>query len=256
MELLMNRDATNSILLSRLNRHYAAQTRRPAMAIFWMLPLLLVYEIWAFTSGRPMNRSGIEWLMFSWAGFVPALVMPAACLALVAWWHRRVGDHWDIDARHLGLAAVESLLLGAMIYFATCAIQLGFTNSIEGRQVADEQRWLNDLDAVARFCGTSVFEEIVFRFLLMMGLIHWFARFVQSSAVRVTLAVILSSLLFSAFHYSVLNPAGDPFEWLGFVCRFLVGIAFTLVYLRRGLSIAVLAHLFYNLMFLIVWRNW
>ncbi|MBX3417639.1 MAG: CPBP family intramembrane metalloprotease [Pirellulaceae bacterium] len=255
----MNVETISSPKRARKDRHYMEQTRRPAFAVFWLLPLSVIYEIWAFTSGNPQARSGLEHLLFSWMGFVPPLVIPGVCLGLVWWWHRKSGDNWEVDSRHLGFAAGEALVLGLMIFFGTRVLQLGFATSIELGEGAVSSTAASSLDWIeqfARYCGAAVVEEVVFRFVLLTGVVVSLNRYLRVPRANLVLAVVSTSLLFSAFHYTILNPAGNPFEWLGFMCRFLVGVAFSLVFLNRGLAIAVLAHLAYNAMFIVDARGW
>ncbi len=232
---------------------YAAQTMRPAMAIIVMVPLLIIYEIGAIVSGNSSARSGFEQLVFSFSGDVPALIMPLACLAIVLIWHRRSHDHWDFDARHLLVLAGEAFVLGAMIFFAVNALRFAFATEVTTEPQAEISpfEWLS---FVSRYCGTSVFEEIWFRVLLLGGVVSLLRRHSLSFSGSLALAIALSSLLFSALHYSNWNPAGDPFDWLGFVCRFLLGVAFSLIFLFRGLSVGVLSHLVYNVLFLTSFR--
>jgi hypothetical protein len=184
-------------------------------------------------------------LLFSFLGEAPALIMSLVCLGIVLLWHGRSRDHWEFDARHLPIVLGESVVLGAMIFFAVNAIRFAFAWELQKVSRIDVSL-LDWMSFVSRNCGTSVFEEIWFRLMLLGGGVMLLRRLPGSFRGYFPLAIISSSLVFSALHYSNWNPAGDPFDWLGFVCRFLIGVAFSLVFLFRGLSVAMLSHLVYN----------
>jgi Type II CAAX prenyl endopeptidase Rce1-like len=235
--------------LRRAESAYARQTMRPAIAILVIVPLLTIYEIGTIVTGNRSARSGFEQLLFSFLEDVPSLIMSFACLGILLVWHRRCRDHWEFDARHLPIVVGEAVVLGAMIFFAVNAIRFAFAaelQSVPGVEIS----LLDWMSIVSRYCGTSVFEEIWFRPMLLGGIVWLLKRFSSSFPGSLSLAIVLSSLLFSALHYVNWNPAGDPFDWLGFVCRFLLGVAFSLIFLFRGLSVAVLSHLVYNVLFL------
>jgi Type II CAAX prenyl endopeptidase Rce1-like len=235
--------------LRRAEAVYARQTMRPAIAIMVIVPLLTIYEIGAIVTGNRSARSGFEQLLFSFLGDVPSLIMSLVCLGIVLVWHRRGRDHWEFDARHLPIVVGESVVLGAMIFFAVNAIRFAFAAELHPVSRV-ETSLLDWMSFISRYCGTSVFEEIWFRLMLLGGSVALLKRFSISFPGSLALVIALGSLLFSALHYANWNPAGDPFEWLGFICRFLLGVAFSLIFLFRGLSVAVLSHLVYNVLFL------
>jgi len=59
---------------------------------------------------------------------------------------------------------------------------------------------------------------------------------------------VASSLLFSAAHYDFLTPLGEPFSIFSFVFRFIAGVVFALLFVKRGFGIAAGAHALYDLM--------
>jgi hypothetical protein len=95
--------------------------------------------------------------------------------------------------------------------------------------------------------GAGVNEELLFR-LGMMGGPLALGRLAKLSKVALTgIALILSSLAFSGFHY--IGPFGDPFTFNSFTFRFLAGVLLGGIYLSRGLAVAVYTHAIYDLYF-------
>lgn len=99
--------------------------------------------------------------------------------------------------------------------------------------------------------GAGLYEEFLFRLVIITG-IHFVAadliRFPEKGA-RV-LAVVISAVLF-AIHHDIANPGGG-IQWRLAVFYFLAGIYFGVLFLARGLGIAVGVHALYDLLVLVV----
>jgi membrane protease YdiL (CAAX protease family) len=100
--------------------------------------------------------------------------------------------------------------------------------------------------------GAGLYEELVFRVLVAGGL---FAVF-RWSGVPVgragAFAVIVSALVFSAFHY--IGPFGDTLALSSFLFRFFAGVVFSAIFLLRGFGIAAWTHALYDI-FIVVALN-
>jgi hypothetical protein len=57
------------------------------------------------------------------------------------------------------------------------------------------------------------------------------------------LSIIISSILFSTFHYI----GAESFTPMSFSLRFLAGIYLSVIYINRGFGIVALTHAFYDL---------
>jgi membrane protease YdiL (CAAX protease family) len=68
--------------------------------------------------------------------------------------------------------------------------------------------------------------------------------------VAVALALLASSILFSAMHH--IPPYGDPLHLGVFVFRVLAGCFFGLVYWFRGFAVAVYTHALYDIYVLLL----
>lgn len=58
------------------------------------------------------------------------------------------------------------------------------------------------------------------------------------------LAVVISAVIFSAFHY--LGPFGDPFDLQSFTFRMLSGLAFSGLFVLRGFGVTAWTHALYD----------
>jgi hypothetical protein len=93
--------------------------------------------------------------------------------------------------------------------------------------------------------GAGIYEELLFRVLLVGGLAWLFRKVLAWSPTAAGIAAcILGALVFSAFHY--LGTYGDPWQLGSFLFRFLAGLVFSALYLTRGLGITAWTHALYD----------
>lgn len=94
--------------------------------------------------------------------------------------------------------------------------------------------------------GAGLYEELVFRVLLVGGLALLFRPFFENPNAGYVLAALLGAALFSLVHY--LGPLGDPFELPSFTFRFAFGLALNGLFLWRGFGVAAWTHALYDVM--------
>jgi hypothetical protein len=93
--------------------------------------------------------------------------------------------------------------------------------------------------------GAGLYEELVFRVIGMGGLC-WLLRrgFHVRDTPALLAAAVVSSLIFSAFHY--LGALGDSFQLASFVFRFVAGMVLAGIYRWRGFGVAAGTHALYD----------
>lgn len=92
--------------------------------------------------------------------------------------------------------------------------------------------------------GAGVYEEVLFRFLVLGGLILILGGALGGRPVGVVpFAIIVSALLFSAAHHTI---GGEPWTLRVFLFRALMGVMLGWIYWARGLGIVVYTHALYN----------
>jgi membrane protease YdiL (CAAX protease family) len=94
--------------------------------------------------------------------------------------------------------------------------------------------------------GAGLYEELVFRVILVGGLALLFRPFFETQSAAYVLAALLGAALFSLVHY--LGPLGDPFALPSFTFRFLFGLALNVLFLGRGFGVAAWTHALYDVM--------
>src|SRR5690606_37182751 len=125
-----------------------------------------------------------------------------------------------------GMAAeslLYAVLLGLVVGTATAWMLGGF--SLRLAADAGVLSTLSLPQGIILSLGAGLYEELVFRVLLVGGL--W-ALFRSSGLTRTRSGVfsaLLAALIFSAFHY--IGPYGDQWSVASFFFRFLAGLAFS-----------------------------
>jgi hypothetical protein len=104
---------------------------------------------------------------------------------------------------------------------------------------------LSRLEGLALSLGAGLYEELLFR-VILIGLILWLltASGFTTRGPATLVAVLASALLFSLAHY--VGPMGDDLQAASFIFRFLGGLAFSAIYALRGFGIAAWSHALYD----------
>jgi membrane protease YdiL (CAAX protease family) len=96
------------------------------------------------------------------------------------------------------------------------------------------------------FFGAGIYEELLFRLMLLPTVFAVFQWLGESRRASWFGAILFSSLVFSAAHFQLVTPGGDPFHWDSFLFRTVAGVFFSLLFLFRGFGITVGAHTLYD----------
>ncbi|MHC4859651.1 MAG: CPBP family glutamic-type intramembrane protease [Planctomycetota bacterium] len=208
------------------------------MSLVAILPLLAVYELGLILMrSRVENHAGLlVKRMIGLLGLDAYLVLTAAvALAFVialAKKHRGPSRNFGL----YGLILLESIVYAALLGPAVYLVGVKLSASPDASDVV--------LRALL-YVGAGVWEELVFRLLLLGGFVYVATRgFGGNGAVFAALGVLLSSLAFAAFHH--LGPMGEPFVSSRFLFRTLAGMALAALFVFRGLGVCVYTHAFYN----------
>lgn len=229
---------------------YYIDSRSPRYAILFATPLLLCYELSAWllsdSSGAGV-RNGADVLLkalFVRAGGRNGLLVFAALLAIVGGalvirdWRQHPGPlRW----RTFPLMLLESVGLGVaigmLLRYATAAL-LHFV-------VLATPSGLGTPTELMVSLGAGIYEELLFR-VILVGILTFVATrgFGWGARGASVFAVLLSALIFSAFHY--IGAYGDTLQLSSFVFRFLAGIVFSTLYVLRGFGITAWTHALYD----------
>ena len=94
--------------------------------------------------------------------------------------------------------------------------------------------------------GAGIWEELLFRYMMISGLIFLLNKIMYDFSIYSYLIIIcISSSIFSYYHFLGLSP--DSINSSIFIYRFLAGIILSIIFIFRGLGITVYTHTFYDL---------
>ena len=94
--------------------------------------------------------------------------------------------------------------------------------------------------------GAGIYEEFVFRVILITGMIYVLGFVFQwSDLAKKVGAVFISAILFSIFHF--IGPYGDSPQIDLFSIRLMAGLILGSIYVIRGFGVAAYTHTIYDL---------
>jgi hypothetical protein len=236
---------------------YWRQSRRPLAALAFVLPLLMLYEGGVVLLGPQAVRNGADvWLrqVLDLFGFGQYFLLPAATLGLLLAWHHITRDRWQLSAAVVYVMFAECAVLGLLLMGMGRLHGLVVRGMLLGPQSAADLHmavpWLLAgraalVGQLLGFVGAGVYEEMLFRLLLLPPVSACAKRFGAQRGLRAASAVILTSVVFSAAHY--LGPHGDAFEAFSFWFRFMAGAFFAMLFVYRGFGIAAGTHAMYDI---------
>ncbi|HHT9114009.1 MAG: CPBP family intramembrane metalloprotease [Planctomycetes bacterium] len=95
--------------------------------------------------------------------------------------------------------------------------------------------------------GAGVYEEIVFRLLLITALYFIFANlFKIRKPISAIVSVLIGALIFATVHYT--GTLKDSFTYASFTFRLLSGLVLSVIFMFRGLGVVVYTHAIYDVL--------
>ena len=146
----------------------------------------------------------------------------------------------EVNVNFLFIMLAESILWSVVLYFLLFKFMVLLMNPT-GKTI---------LQQVTLAIGAGIYEEFLFRVLLIAGLsgILGFV-FMWDKTFKNIIAVVLSGGIFSAFHF--MGEYGDFFSMELFLIRFFAGLILGMLYMYRGFGITAYTHSIYDLIVLI-----
>ena len=97
--------------------------------------------------------------------------------------------------------------------------------------------------------GAGLFEEIIFRVILLNLLFLLLSPLFKKKLVAAVFSVLLASFLFSLSHY--VGTMADTWQLYSFMFRWAAGLLFTVLYFVRGFAITAYTHALYDIWVLV-----
>ncbi|MGC9365065.1 MAG: CPBP family intramembrane glutamic endopeptidase [Fidelibacterota bacterium] len=228
-----------------LLKNYWRQSKSPLNSLLFTLPLLIGYELLIFSfnhSDIVGLRNGADVLfrqffaMFNIYGFYLVGFMVLSALLIAYYFQVRRGNQPEFRVQFFLMMLLESILFALVMYILVDKIGTALLTltPVQGKR-----------ELIILVLGAGVYEEFIFRVVLISGFTFFLKDILRLRAVTSTImAIVIASLIFSLFHY--LGSLGDTFEIQTFLIRFVAGIFLSFIFVLRGYGITAYTHTIYD----------
>jgi len=267
-----------SQLFNFAKESYLERTSRPIYAIVFLIPFIIFYEVGTILINTDvLNQTQVRVVAFVWLqnflehiGFgsklawaIPPLVVVVTLVAMQLvsrkQWYFGFGDIWPMAVECILLAVpliVLSLFLSSqpmagfdVVQFNVDAVRAEAEESGGGGQFL--------LADIVMGIGAGIYEELVFRLILICVLMFVFEDFLGFNRRNsIVISVFISAAMFSAHHHidfftGRVNQR-DLFSWTKFGFRTIAGVYFAVLFAIRGFGITAGTHAFYDIIATII----
>lgn len=223
-------------------RGYFQESHNPYYSIVAALPLLVAYEILLALSRNPrwqVRNAADIWLreilvLFDLTSQQATFAMITILLVMIPFVRGKYAPlKWKYFVLLLAESIAYSLVFGVIIHALLQPVF--FASPMSGGL----------LQNIALSLGAGLFEEFVFRVILLNILFWGLKPLLPNFVVRATVAILSASFLFSLSHY--VGALSDDFALYSFMFRWIAGLIFTVIYFMRGFAVAAYTHAFYDI---------
>jgi hypothetical protein len=224
---------------------YFHLTRSATYGFLAALPLWALYEVLILVANTSrlgeIRVSADLWIKrvlssFGAAGmFGLGIAVLLIGLAIFYWERKRP---IPIRPRFLFMIPLESA-----VYAIALGWIVGITVGMLFNMVPPQLAQIDGATQLALSLGAGLYEELVFRVMLVGGLFWIFRKFSEKSVAYLS-AALIAAAIFSAVHY--IGTFGDPFSISSFSFRFLFGLMLNGLYIMRGFGVAAWTHALYD----------
>ncbi len=234
-----------------LRSNYLMEPLRPIVCLAFVAPFLFIYELGVIILGASATRNGVDvWLQtcLDRVGLGEAFLLPLITFTTLLFLHHRLEDRFTFSPGVLCGMLAESILLALILLFAAKAhhVMLVQTTPVYWNSaiLPCMSEWSPDIqwNTLVAYCGAGLYEELAFRLLLLPTVVLICKQLGANHLLSILVGVAVTSLLFAASHYQIINPGGAEFELASFAIRLLASLFFCVVFLLRGFGIAVGTH--------------
>lgn len=231
---------------------YLRESRRPLASLAFIVPLLLLYEGGVVFLGAQAVRNGADvWLrqFLDALGFTQYFLLPALTVGLLLAWHYVTRDGWRVSAGTVYGMLIESAALGLLLVAVARIEGMLAASALQAApapaamiEMAGRGAYLGRM---LGYLGAGVYEEMLFRLLLVPPVALVVKQFGLPRAWSIASVVVLTSVIFSAAHY--IGPHGEAFDTFTFLFRGTAGALFAVLFVYRGFGIAAGTHALYDI---------
>ncbi|MGA2032805.1 MAG: CPBP family intramembrane glutamic endopeptidase [Thermoguttaceae bacterium] len=231
--------------LARLGQNYWTESRQPLASLVFIVPLLVTYEAALILLGPNAVRNGAEaWLrqLLDLVGFGAYFLLPTLTVCILLAWHHLTRRSWRFSPGVFYGMTGECVLLAICLWLMLQIQGIFLATSATGTGAKPPGL----LGTAIGYLGAGIYEELLFRLVLLSVLAWVLRRFRLSPPLSLVGAMLLTSVLFSWAHY--VGPNRDQFLFFTFLFRFLAGMFFSALFVYRGFGIAAGTHAAYDIL--------
>ena len=236
--------------------NYFSLSKNDLYSIIVIAPLIILYQILGFFNNYHSNlivknsadvfiKYFFQYLSVEYASSI-YLTCFIAIIIFIILKNKKIFISSEIKLSFLFGMILESLLHSLSLLFVMSLIYkllpLGlflFNNEV--------------MEGIYLSIGAGIWEELLFRYVLIFSLLFIFSKIMYDlSMISYIIIIAFSSALFSYYHF-----IGMPSELISFsifIYRFIAGTILSVIFIFRGLGIAVYTHTFYDL-YLVIFGN-
>jgi len=220
---------------------------RPLDSLVFLLPLIVFYEVVCLLPGAPGWGAAGERVVafqllqvfFELFGATYVWLPGLAVVVILLATHLVSRQPWRVRGRSVGWMYVEA------VGWAMPLIAVNHVTRMAAGYLP-EYSWVSQ---AAISVGAGVYEELVFRLILISVLVVVGADLLRfSQDTTLVAAVFISAVLFALHHHPPFG--GEPFGAARFVFRSMAGVYLGAIFVFRGYGPAAGAHLAHNLIVL------
>ena len=239
---------------------YLERAAGPLHSLVFLVPLIVLYEVGAvlYLSGgtdgqaKTVEAHSILVALFSafgpLGGRIPAIAIIVTLIAL----HVVRRERTRVRPGVLAGMAVESVAFTLPLLVLSAIIGRLAAASLQTETGPVDPATLSPAAALVVSLGAGLYEEFLFRLVLVAALARILRDLVCLSSVRAAgAAIVLSAIAFAWYHEPAVAGIGAV-RWDLFVFYTLAGIYFGALYLARGFGITAGAHACYDIVVLVL----
>lgn len=165
------------------------------------------------------------------------VLLPVLTCGALLGWHYLLRQPFAFTPWVLVGMLVEALLWAGLLW----AVYQGYCRLLGVRHGMSF-----DIAEFFGFFGAGIYEELVFRVMLLAGVAAIVRAAGAESRASLITGILVSAALFAAAHYNLFVTGGTSFSWVNLVFHFLCGVYLGALFALRGFGITAGAHAFYN----------
>ena len=225
--------------------NYFKQSKSPFYSFIFILPLFIIYElgISAISSkDLPTIRIGADVLLrkmlaiLGISGIYGMALLLLISITVTFFINKDKFNELKIKKNYFIIMIFESIFWSIIL----------FVILVQGQLLLGKGTGKLLIQQIILSIGSGIFEEFIFRVILVSGLALIVGLFVKKQYLyRMSISIIIAAVIFSAFHF--IGEYADSPRISLFILRLSAGIILGYIYILRGFGIAAYSHSFYNL---------